>query len=68
MIDITQPMFIYDDRSKVLDNITIDRVMFQTGDFILCHSEDEEVDQPLLINTKTERVMNDDFWSWIVSN
>lgn len=68
MIDITQPMFIYDDRSKVLDNITIDGVMFRTGDFILCHSENEYVDQPLLINIKTERVMNDDYWSWIVSN
>jgi len=68
MIDIKLPMFIYDDRGKVLDNITIDRIIFQTGDFILCHSEDEYVDQPLLINIKTELVINDDFWSWIISN
>ena len=49
MIDITQPMFIYDDRSKVLDDIIIDRIIFQTGDFILCRAESVP-DEPLLIN------------------
>lgn len=67
MIDITQPMFIYDDRSKVLDDIIIDRIIFQTGEFILCHAESVP-DEPLLINIKTECVMNTDYWSWIISN
>ena len=66
MIDITQPIFIYDDRGKEPDDITIDNIMFQTGDFILCKAE--AVDELLLINIKTERVLNAEYWSWYATN
>lgn len=67
MIDITKPMFIYDDRNKDPDDIMIDRIIFQTGDFILCNAK-TYLDQPLLINIKTGKVQNEDYWSWYLEN
>jgi len=66
MIDITLPMHIFDDRGKGAEDITIDRILFQTGDFILCYSDQAE--EPILINIKTNCVLNTEYLSWFGSN
>ena len=67
MIDITKPMHLFGDRSKVPEFITINKILFQTGDFILCHS-DAHPEEPILINTKTACVINQGYWSWYATN
>lgn len=67
MIDITQPIHIWDDRGMADEDITIDRILFQTGDFILCHSDDYP-DEPILINIKTNAVLNEEYFAWFASN
>ena len=67
MIDITLPIFLYDDRNKVDFEITINKILFQTGNFILCYSEDYP-EEPILIDIETEHVLNEEYWSWIATN
>ncbi len=66
MIDITLPMHIFDDRGKADEDIKIDKILFQTGGFILCYAV--EAVEPILINMKTSKVLNEEYSSWYVSN
>ncbi len=74
MIDVTQPIFLFDDRSKDPETIKIDEILFQTGEFILCKAKSftacfpEDWNEPLLINIQTEQVLNTELWSWIATN
>lgn len=75
MIDITQPVFFYDDRSKTDMLVSMDVVLFHGDKFVLCtikehiwEEPEDNYDEPLLFNIETGDVLNGNYDSWCASN
>ena len=71
MIDLTKPVFCYDDRSKCVDTVHLQNLLYVYDDFCLCTmkwSDESVVDEPILFKITSGEVLNAEFMYWFATN
>lgn len=70
--DYTKQLYLYDDRNKYDYLLKVNEIIFEDEDIILCKAiiigpseyGSEAEQEKLLINKKTNEVVNNDYYSW----
>ena len=65
-LDLSKPVWFYDDRAKSDDILELDKILWQDETFILCRVKG--IDEPCLYDFKNGKMLNGDYFSWIATN